>query len=93
MSYRYYRATKPLRLLQINIGKKDTSHDLVLALAYEKKIDVLLVQKLYIYYNNEYRITKCHQSYEYFIPTDDWLSRPRVLIYLRKGIGLQAKQA
>jgi hypothetical protein len=53
----------------------------------------LLVQELYIYHDRERRITKRYPSYECFTPTDDWSSRPRVLTYLRKGVGLQVEQA
>ena len=83
---------KPLRLLQINVGRGGSPHDLALALAQEEHIDVLLVQEPYIFHERDRRITKRHPSFECFTPTDNWTSRPRVLTYLRKGVGLQAEQ-
>ncbi|KAI0996697.1 hypothetical protein K3495_g11486 [Podosphaera aphanis] len=37
-------------------------------------------------------MSKKISAYECFSPTDDWTKRPRVLTYLRKGVGLAAHQ-
>lgn len=92
MSYRYSKAKPPLKLLQINVGKGGTNHESALTRAFEEKIDILLIQEPYLFSDLQRRITKRHPSYECFSPTDDWSIRPRVLTYLRKGVGLQAEQ-
>ncbi|KIM92476.1 hypothetical protein OIDMADRAFT_139595 [Oidiodendron maius Zn] len=85
--------SKPLTLLQINVGKGGLSHEIALSYAFSEKIDLLLVQEPYIYKDLPRRITKRHPSFECFTPIDDWTSRqPRVLTYVRKGAGLQASQ-
>jgi endonuclease/exonuclease/phosphatase (EEP) superfamily protein YafD len=87
------KASRPLRLLQINVNKSGPSHDIALAFANQEKIDFLLIQEPYIFRDRKPRITKRHPAYECFSPSDDWSLRPRVLTYLRKGVGLQAEQA
>jgi ribonuclease HI len=85
--------SKPLTLLQINVGKGGLPHEIALSHAFSEKIDLLLVQEPYIYKDYPRRITKRHPSFECFTPIDDWTSRqPRVLTYVRKGAGLQATQ-
>ncbi len=71
MSCRGRRVKKPLRLLQINVGRGGPSHDLALALAQEEHIDLLLVQEPYIFHERHRRITKRHPLYECFSPIDD----------------------
>ena len=78
--------------MQINVGRGEISHEISLAMAHEKRIDIVLVQEPYIYRERERRITKRHPSYECFSPSDDWTSRPRVLTYIRKGAGLKTEQ-
>src|ERR1700759_2685740 len=87
------RPSKPLTLLQVNVGKNDTSHEIALDHAHTDKVDILLIQEPYIYKELPRRITKWHPSYECFTPTDDWTSgKPRVLTYVRKRAGLQTSQ-
>jgi hypothetical protein len=87
------RPSKPLTLLQVNVGKNDTSHEIALDHAHTEKVDILLIQEPYIYKELPRRITKWHPSYECFTPTDDWTSgKPRVLTYVRKKAGLQTSQ-
>ena len=93
MLKRHQTATRPLSLIQINVGRGGGAHELALALAHEERIDIVLIQEPYIYHERERRITKRHPSYECFTPLDDWYTRPRVLTYIRKGAGLQAEQA
>ena len=92
MSYRHHKARRPLRLLQINVRKSGTSHELALATAFMERVDIVLIQEPYIYSDPQRRITKRHPAYECFTPIDNWSTQPRVLTYLRKGIGLQAEQ-
>lgn len=84
---------KPLMLLQVNVGRGGPSHELALSLSNEEQMDVILIQEPYIFRERERRITKRHPSYEVFTPIDDWTSaRPRVLTYVRKGVGLRTEQ-
>ena len=83
--------SKPLTLLQINIGKGGLLYEIALSYAFSEKIDLLLVQEPYIYKDYPCCITKRYPSFKCFTPIDDWTSRqPRVLIYVCKGAGLQA---
>lgn len=92
MRNRSARATRPLRLLQINVGKGSSNHELALSISYEQKIDIIMIQEPYIYSGTERRITKRHPAYECFTPVDIWSNQPRVLTYVRKGVGLRAEQ-
>ncbi|KAI1004369.1 hypothetical protein K3495_g3850 [Podosphaera aphanis] len=83
---------RPLRLVQINVGKGAVSHDLALAFAKEENFDVILIQEPYIFSDRQRRISKKISAYECFSPIDDWTKRPRVLTYLQKGVGLVAHQ-
>lgn len=65
---------------------------MALATAFEEKVDLLLLQEPYIFPVLQRQITKRHPSYECFSPIDNWTIPPRVLTYLRKGVGLQAEQ-
>ena len=82
----------PLILLQSNVRRSRTVQELALAQAFEARIDVVLLQEPYIFCT-ERRVTTRHPFYECFTPTDDWNSKcPRVLTYVRKGIGLSCTQ-
>jgi hypothetical protein len=85
--------SKPLTLLQINVGRGASAHEIALEQAFTEKIDVLLVQEPYVFTDLSRRITKRHPSYECFTPIDSWTPRrPRVLTYVRKGAGLRTSQ-
>ena len=92
MSRRQHRARRPLRLLQINVRKSHTPHELALATAYAERVDILLIQEPYIHSELQRRITKRHPAFECFSPTDSWTVPPRTLTYVRKGVGLQVEQ-
>lgn len=42
-------APKPLSILQINVGRGATAHEIALALGNESLIDIILIQKPYIF--------------------------------------------
>ena len=94
MSYYPTPRSKPLTLLQINVGRWPTPHEIALSLAFSENIDIILIQEPFISKDLSRRLTKCHPSYECFAPTDDWTAngRPRVLTYIRKGAGFHATQ-
>jgi hypothetical protein len=83
-----------LSILQLNIGRAATSHEIALFQAYSNDIDIILIQEPYIFNNLTRKITKKHPSYECFSPIDSWeiSGRPQVLTYIRKKKGLQASQ-
>ena len=84
--------TKPLSILSINVGKSSSSHELALSTAFDFSIDVLLVQEPRIFSELDRRITKKHPSFECFSPVDTFEHTPRVMTYVRKGVGLCATQ-
>lgn len=85
-------STKALSILQINVGRGTIAHEIALALANDSLIDVILVQEPYIFKDLVRKITKSHPMYEAFTPIDNWNIRPRVITYVRKGVGLNTTQ-
>jgi Endonuclease-reverse transcriptase len=92
MSRTFYRPAKPLTVLQINVGRGATPHEIALSLANDSLIDIILIQEPYIFTDLKRKITKFHPMYESFTPLDDWETRPRVMSYVRKGAGLNTAQ-
>ena len=62
---------KPLTILQTNIGKAATLHEIALSLVADSLIDVILIQEPYVFTDLSRRITKSHPLYESFTPVDD----------------------
>lgn len=83
---------KPLTILQVNVARGATSHELPLSLANDSYIDIILTQEPYIFPDITRQITKSHPAYEAFTPLDDWETRPRLMSYIRKGVGILANQ-
>lgn len=92
MPRNHSRPAKPLTVLQANVGRGATAHEIALALAHHSKIDIILIQEPYIFSDRTRNITKFHPLYESFSPADDWESRPRTMSYVRKGAGLKISQ-
>jgi ribonuclease HI len=86
------RPAKPLTVLQINVGRGATTHELALSLANASFIDIILIQEPYVFSDRSRKITKFHSMYESFTPLDTWETRPRVMTYVRKGAGIRASQ-
>lgn len=82
----------PLSILSINVGRGSSSHELALSTAFDSSVDVLMVQEPRLYSELDRRITKKHPSYECFSPVDSFEETPRVMTYVRKGVGLRATQ-
>jgi hypothetical protein len=72
MRFRNYPIKESLSILQINVGRGASAHEITLFQAYSNDIDIILIQEPYIYNNLTYKITKKHPSYECFSPTDSW---------------------
>jgi hypothetical protein len=53
---------------------------------------VLLVQEPRLFSERDRRITKKHPSFECFSPVDTFENTPRVMTYVRRGVGLRATQ-
>ncbi|KAJ8066801.1 hypothetical protein OCU04_004188 [Sclerotinia nivalis] len=85
-------SSKPLTILQANVAKNATSHELALSLANDSCIDIILIQEPYTFSDISRRITKSHPAYETFTPLDNWETRPRVMSYTRKNAGIRASQ-
>src|SRR5271166_6659420 len=83
---------KPLTILQANVRRGATPHEIVLSLANSSFIDIILIQEPYIFSDRSRKISKAHPMYESFTPLDDWTTRPRVMSYVRRGSGLHANQ-
>jgi endonuclease/exonuclease/phosphatase family metal-dependent hydrolase len=94
MRFHRYPIKESLSILQINVGRGVSAHEIALFQAYSNNIDIILIQEPYIFENLARKITKKHPSYECFSPTDSWVTsgRPRVLTYIRKKKGIQASQ-
>lgn len=71
MPNNYTRLAKPLTILQINVGRGATSHEIALSLANDSLIDIILIQELYIFTDCKRKITKFHLMYESFTLLDD----------------------
>jgi endonuclease/exonuclease/phosphatase (EEP) superfamily protein YafD len=93
MKFQNYQ-TDSLSILQLNVGRNGTAHEITLSQAFSNNIDVILIQEPYIYEDLIRKITKRHPSYECFSPTDNWTisGRPRVLTYIRKERGIRSSQ-
>lgn len=92
MPSRRRRPARPLTILQVNVGRGATPHEIALSLANDSLIDIVLIQEPYIFADRTRRISKSHPTYESFTPSDNWTARPRVISYVRKGAGLQIAQ-
>ncbi|POS86839.1 hypothetical protein EPUL_001010 [Erysiphe pulchra] len=78
--------------MQVNVGKCSSAHDIALFYAHKNNIDVLLIQKPWIYTDLANRKTKLHRDFEAFSPISTWNSRPRFFTYIRKKSGLRPFQ-
>jgi hypothetical protein len=79
---------KPLTIMQANVGRGATPHEIALSLANSSSVDIILIQEPYIFSDRTRKISKAHPMYESFTPLDDWTTRPRVMSYVRKGARL-----
>jgi ribonuclease HI len=76
--------------MQANVGKGGAAHDAALNLAFENKVDVVLIQEPCVG-NLARRITKWHPGFKSLTPVENWeQALPRVLTYIRKDPQLQA---
>lgn len=73
---------KTLRIMQMNVGRGGPANDLALALAYEKEVDILLIQEPWIRADLERKLSKRHKSYQDYAPGEEWKERPRVITYV-----------
>src|SRR5271165_602421 len=83
---------KPLTILQANVGRGATSHEIALSLASSSFVDIVLIQEPYIFSDCTRKISKAYPMYKSFTPLDNWTTRPRVMLYVRKGARLHADQ-
>jgi hypothetical protein len=67
----FYRLAKPLIVLQINVGRGVTPHEIALSLANNSLIDIILIQEPYIFTDYRWKITKFHPMYKSFTLLND----------------------
>ena len=72
----FFHQAKPLTVLQINVGRGATPHEIALSLANDSLIDIILIQEPYIFTDRKWKITKFHPMYESFTPLDNWETHP-----------------
>src|SRR5438045_3943837 len=83
---------KPLTILQANVGRGATPHEIALTLANTSFVNIILIQEPYIFTDCAWKISKAHPMYKSFTPLDNWTTCLRVMSYVHKGSGLQADQ-
>src|SRR5271165_4938582 len=83
---------KPLTIMQANVGRGATSHEIALSLANSSSVDIILIQEPYIFSDCTRKISKAHLMYKSFTPLDNWTTRLRIMSYVRKSAGLQVAQ-
>jgi len=71
MRNNYRRQPKALSIMQANTGRGSEAHDLALSLAFQNRIDIILIQEPWIHRNRQRRLTKKHLAYECFSPIDN----------------------
>ncbi|KAK0369583.1 RNA-directed DNA polymerase from transposon x-element [Colletotrichum limetticola] len=84
-----------LRAAQGNVGKISPAHTAFLQLCWEAQMDVVLVQEPWTGWKDGNVQLNTHPGFDSFVPVDFWDSegtRPRVLTYTRKGIGMKVEQ-
>ena len=67
---------KPLTILQANVGRGATPHEIALTLANTSFVDIILIQEPYIFTDCARKISKAHPMYESFTPLDNWTTHP-----------------
>jgi hypothetical protein len=86
---------RDLQVCWANVGRGMPHHVTLLQVAYMQGIDVVCVQEPYTAPGTK---TQNHPSYDCYAPIDSWDStseaqreakRPRVMTYVRKGVGLK----
>lgn len=83
-----HRAREPqsFRIYQANVNHSSPCHDIALSLAFDHHYDFVAIQEPWVHADLSQRRTKSHPSYQTFVPLSHWTSRPRVLLYARKGL-------
>jgi len=63
--------TKPLTILQANVGKGATTHEITLLLANSSLVDIILIQELYYFSDQTRKISKAYLMYKSFTLLDN----------------------
>src|SRR5271166_6039222 len=83
---------KPLTILQANVRRGATLHEIALSLASSSFVDIILIQEPYIFSDCTRKISKAYLMYKSFTPLDNWTTRLHVMLYVRKDARLYADQ-
>ena len=59
-----------LKILQVNVGRGGTAHDLALQYAFEKECDLVLIQEPWIEKDLDRRISKKHTGFQAYASED-----------------------
>ena len=62
------RRVEPFQIMQVNVGRSSSTHDIALHLANENRMDVLLIQEPWTYRDLSKQRTKTHKLYVAFSP-------------------------
>jgi len=62
---------KPLTIMQANVRKGATLHEITLLLVNSSFVDIVLIQELYIFSDCTRKISKAHLIYKSFTLLDD----------------------
>ena len=81
-----------LQIMQVNVARSSSAHDIVLTYAQEYQIDVVLIQEPWTFSDLSLQRSKSHHGYETFFPDSTWLSRPRAITYIRRDSHLKPFQ-
>lgn len=81
--YQMPQNRQTLQVMQINVGRREPANNLALAIAFEKNIDILLIQEPWIGADLERKLAKRHKGYLAYAPGEDWKERPRVINFIR----------
>ena len=89
---------RDLQVCWANVGKGSTSHITILHVAFTEMMDVVCVQEPFTFPGTR---TQNHPGFDCYAPVDAWndedpdrreAERPRVMTYVRKGVGLKVQQ-
>jgi hypothetical protein len=83
----------PLRIIQANTNRGIQATESLLEYAVQNKIDILLVQELWIFRDKDTGYKDCrsinHPSFTALLPPHDDQTRPRTLVYTSRLLRLQ----
>ena len=74
-----------LTILQGNVGRGHAAHLTLLETAFRQRADIIAVLEPWTDRHAETRRTKWHPAYRTVCPWENWETRPRAMLYIRRG--------